>query len=170
MPFVGLVGRRNPRTVNKGLFYFTNMDLGEIIVSTIKTDIFKKIKELYYSDDAEDKELAKNWLISIIGHPQAEANLFVLSIYKDMDDDSDIFIDDNNHCQMRFKTFPVYFGKDYRYDVAFAVFFNGELIVSKQNEYSRYQVGNGEPKYNMLDLVCKYFRKNEIELINDLYK
>lgn len=146
------------------------MDLGDIIIDTIKTDIFKKIKELYYSDDIEDKELAKNWLISIIGRPQAEANLFVLSIYRDMDDDSDIIIDDENYCKMRFNTFPISFGKNYRYNVAIDVKFKGELIVSKENEYSRYQVGDGDPKYNMLDLVCKYFRKNGIELINDLYK
>lgn len=146
------------------------MDLGEILLETIKSDSLKQIKQLYYSDELEDKTLAKNWLTQLIGEKDADANLFILDIYRDMDDDTDIIIDDENYCKMKFKTFTTSFGKNYRYNVAITVKFKGGLIVEKELEYSRYQVGDGQPKYDMLDAVCKYLRKNGCVTYNDLFK
>lgn len=150
--------------------FFIFMELGKIIAETISSDIFKSIKNLYYSEELEDVTLAKKWLAQLIGQQDADANLFVLDIYRDMEDDSDIIIDDETYCKMKFNTFSTSFGKDYRYDVTRIVKFKGVKIVNNDMEYSRYQVGDGQPKYDMLDAVCKYFRKNGITLHNDLFK
>lgn len=142
----------------------------ETATDTVKADNFKKIKELYYSESLEDRELAKNWLVQMIGEKDAEANLFVLDIYRDMESDENIIIDAETYAKMTFKTFPIYFGKNYMYKVDFDVKFKGETIMDVYDEYSRYRVGNGEPKDRLLSSVCKYFRGNGFNIFNDLFK
>jgi hypothetical protein len=145
-------------------------EIAEKTTDQAKADSFKKIKELYYSESLEDKELAKNWLIQMIGEKDAEANLFVLEIYRDMESDENILIDAETYAKMTFKTFPIYFGKNYMYQVLFDVRFKGEIIVDQYREYSRYKVGDGQPKFDMLDWTCKYFRGNGFNIFNDLFK
>lgn len=142
----------------------------ETAIDTVKADSFKKIKELYYSESLEDKELAKNWLIQMIGEKDTEVNLFVLEIYRDIESDEDIIIDSETYAIMTFKTFPIYFGKNYMYSVLFKVMFKGTIIMDVYDEYSRYRVGNGEPKDRLLSSVCKYFRGNGFNIFNDLFK
>lgn len=141
-----------------------------MIETKLQTDNFKKIKDLYYCDNPEDKKLAKDWLISILGEKDAAANMFVLEIYRDMESDENVIIDAETFCKMRFKTFPISFGKNYMYSVLFDIRFNGEIISDDYREYSRWKVGNGEPKYDALEKVCKWLRGNGFNLVNDLYK
>lgn len=146
------------------------MEIAEKTTNQAKADSFKKIKELYYSTSLEDNELSKNWLVQMIGEKDAEANLFVLEIYRDMESDENILIDSETYAKMTFKTFPIYFGKNYMYSVLFDVRFKGMIIMDVYDEYSRYRVGNGEPKDRLLSSVCKYFRGNGFSIFNDLFK
>jgi hypothetical protein len=130
---------------------------------------YSKIKEFYYSGNPEDITLAKDWLIHLLGEKDASANMFVLDIYRDMESDENIIKDKDTYCKMRSKTFPISFGRDYMYSITFDIRFKGQLIEYQERDYSRWKVGNGEPKYDALDSVCKYFRKNGFNLVNELY-
>lgn len=135
-----------------------------------QTRNYKKIKEFYFSDNPEDKTLAEDWLIHLLGENDAAANMFVLEIYRDMETDENIIIDEETYCKMKFDTFPIYFGKNYMYRVSFDIKFQGQIISDSWCEYSRWQVGNSEPKYDALEKVCKWLRGNGFNLVNDLYK
>lgn len=150
--------------------FFIFMELGKIIAETISADIFKSIKHLYYSEDQEDKDLARNWLTQLIGESDAEANLFVLEILKEMDNDAYVIIDAETYLKMKFKTFTISFGKNYMYEVQFDIKFKGETVSHANRDYSRYRVGDGDPKYDALDSVCKWLRKHDYTLHNDIFK
>ena len=134
-----------------------------------KTHNYQKIKEFYYSENPEDKTLAKDWLIHLLGEKDAAANMFVLEIYRDMESDENIIIDVETYCKMKFNTFSISFGKNYMYRVIFDIKFQGQLISDRWCEYSRWRVGNGDPKYDALEAVCKWLRGNGFNLVNELY-
>lgn len=128
-----------------------------------------KIREMYLSDDAEDKDIARKWLCQLIGERNANANLFILTFYKDWDDDSDCIIDADNYWKMKFETYPIAFGKNYRYTVKMIAMFGGEEILFEEKDYSRYAVGNGDPKWDFCDMLCKIFRKEGYVFYDGLF-
>lgn len=119
-----------------------------------------KIREMYLSDNQEDKTLAFQWLCQLIGQKDANANLFILTFYKNWDDDSDCTVDGGNWWAMRFETYPISFGKDYRYRVRMIAKFGGEEILDTTMDYGRFAVGNGQPKFDFCDLLCQALRKS----------
>ena len=123
-------------------------------------DNFWKIREMYLSDNQEDKTLAYQWLCQLIGLKDANANLFILSFYKDLDDDTDYIIDDDNWWKMKFKTYPISFGKDYRYKVAMIAKFGGVEVMNEETDYGRFGVGTGQPKFDFCHYLCEAFRKS----------
>lgn len=126
----------------------------------IKTDDLWKIRLMYLSDNSEDKDIAYKWLCQLVGLKDANANLFIISFYKDWDDDSDHFIDDNNFWKMIFKTYPISFGKDYRYRVRMIAKFGGVEVMDEEMDYGRFGVGNGQPKFDFCHTLCEAFRKS----------
>jgi hypothetical protein len=119
--------------------------------------------------DDEDKALGEAWLIDEIGAKDAKANLFVLTFYKDWEDDRPCEIDKDNWWKMKFNTYPIAFGKDYGYEVAMAAMYDGVEIVNTANEYSRYRVGSGDPKWDFCQLVCDNLRKQGVNFYQDLF-
>jgi hypothetical protein len=128
-----------------------------------------KIRTMWLSGDQEDMQLAMQWLTQLIGELDTAANLFALSFYNDWEDDSDYIVDEGTFWRMRFRTFPVYFGKDYRYEVTFHSKLLTEEIVNTSKEYSRWQVGNCEPKWDFCQMVCDVLRKKGIQFHNQLF-
>lgn len=130
-------------------------------------DKLAKISQLYFGDD-EDKQLATDWLISLVGKDNAEANILVMEIYATMEDDSNIVISSDTFATMKFTTYKTNFGKNYRYEVYFDYAFKGDGV-SYSRDFSRYQVGDGEPKDELITCACRNLRKRGFELYNDLY-
>lgn len=126
----------------------------------INNDDLWKIRQMYLSDNSEDKDIAYNWLCQLIGLKDANANCFILTFYKDWDDDSDHIIDDNNYWKMKFKTYPISFGKDYRYKVTMIAKFGGVEVMNEEMDYGRFGVGNGQPKFDFCHYLCEAFRKS----------
>lgn len=124
-----------------------------------------KISELYFTGD---QELATAWLKQLIGDGNAAANIFVMLLISSMDNDQSIELERFTHARMKFKTYPTRFGKDYRYDVTFDFAFKGNGLCTT-GDYSRFQVGNGEPKYYLLELICHNLRKDGYVLHNALF-
>jgi hypothetical protein len=135
----------------------------------MKNETLWKIKEMYFSDDIESRSIGIGWLHQLIGEKDALANLFVLMFYRDWDDDSDMIIDEDNFCKMKFNTYPISFGKDYRYRVCRVAKFNGVELLNDDQEYSRWQVGNGEPKWDFCDRICQELRKQGITFYDGLF-
>lgn len=118
----------------------------------------------------EDVNISKSWLQELVGEANASANLYVLSaFYRGKDYWLDYMQDDENSCIMSFKTYPIYFGKDYRYTVKMIAKYKGDTIVDTSNDYSRYQVGNEQPEFDFCQLVCDKLRKQDIEFYNELF-
>lgn len=128
-----------------------------------------KIREMYLSDDEENKEIAYKWLCQLIGLKDANANLFILTFYKDWEDDSDCIIDDNNWWKMKFKTYPISFGKNYRYRVTMTAKFGGVEIMDEEMDYGRFGVGTGQPKWDFCDWLCEAFRKSGYNFHSGLF-
>lgn len=125
---------------------------------------------MYLSRIIEDVEIAAQWLVQLIGESNAVANLFILeSFYRNQDTWRDTVIDDYNFCKMSFKTFPVSFGKDYRYDIEMICVYAGEKIVEWRREYSRFEVGNNQPEFDFSCSVCDQLRVRGIEFHSGLY-
>lgn len=124
-----------------------------------------KIAELYFTGD---KELSTAWLTQLIGEENAEANIFVMECYKDMDNDAEIILERFTFAKMKFSTYKIGFGRNYRYEVTFDIAFKGNGITTSK-DFSRYQVGNGEPKDYLLSLVCNCLRSSGYELHNALF-
>lgn len=129
-----------------------------------------KIAKMYLSDDAEDKYIACNWLSQLIGIKNANANLFILSFYKDWESDSGETIDDKNWWDLTFKTYLVRFGKDYKYTVQAKAVFAGVEIFNERFDYTRFAVGNGQPKWDFCRLLCDAFRKSGYTFYDGLFK
>lgn len=118
-------------------------------------EILWKIRELYFSPDEEQQDLAVQWLRQLIGEQDAGANVFILSFYKEGDRAR---LDEDNWWRMAFKTYPTRFGKDYRYRITMTATFNGRELVNTTNDYSRFQVGNDQPKFDFCDRCCQALR------------
>ncbi len=130
---------------------------------------FQKIRELWLEGNEEDQIIAGEWLAQLIGEDNAVANLWVLSYQHDSEDDEDYVLDEDNFLKMKFETYPIRFGKDYRYRVTIAAKLNGEIIVDGVNDYSRYDVGNGQPKFDFILAACDKLRKNGIVFYDELF-
>lgn len=128
-----------------------------------------KIREMYLSDDEESKDIAYKWLCQLIGLKDANANIFILTFYKDWEDDSDCIIDDNNCWKMNFKTYPTSFGKDYRYRVTMTAKFGGVEIMNEVMDYGRFGVGTGQPKWDFCHWLCEAFRKSGYNFQSGLF-
>lgn len=138
--------------------------------ATLLPEQFFKIREMWLLDDEEDKAIAYEWLCKEIGKYDADANLFVLTFYKfKEDDDTECFLSDYAFWKMEFKTYPVYFGKDYRYSIQMVANFHGKEIVNTYHDYSRYDVGNCKPKWDLCQLICDKLRTFEHTFYNGLF-
>lgn len=140
-----------------------------MLAAALSTEDCWKIREMYLSDDAEDKDIAYQWLCKTIGLKDANANLFILTFYKDWEDDSDCIIDDNNFWKMKFKTYPISFGKDYRYRVSMIAKFGGVEIMNEEMDYGRFGVGTGQPKFDFCHYLCQAFKKSDYTFISGLF-
>jgi hypothetical protein len=129
----------------------------------------QKIREMWFSDEPEDKDIAYKWLCQLIGEKDAKANLFVLSFYKDWDDDSGYKDDLGNMWQLLFKTYKISFGKDYRYTVTMFVYFDEISIVKRDWDFSRWEVGNGQPKFELCLLVCQKLKEAGYTFHDELF-
>ena len=127
--------------------------------ATSSEDLWK-IREMYLSDDEESKDIAYKWLCQLIGMKDANANLFILTFYKDWEDDSDCIIDDNNWWKIKFKSYPTSFDKDYRYRATMTAKFGGVEIMNEEMDYGRFGVGTGQPKWDFCHWLCEAFRKS----------
>lgn len=130
---------------------------------------YNEIVKLHLSGEAEDKQLAFDWLAQLHGKENAEATLFELAFFMDNDSDNDKIIDEQNYFKLDFTTFPIYFGKDYMYDIGFKARFKGDFIVDERHEYSRYKVGRGDHLYDFENKVCRVLRARGLELIQDIF-
>lgn len=130
---------------------------------------FTKIREMYMSDNQEDKDIAFKWLCKEIGKRDAIANLLILSFYRDWDDDTDQALDENHYWKMSFKTYPTHWGSNYRYEVTIIAVFDGKEMFNETTDYSRWQVGNGEPKYDFCQILCDEFRRKGVKFYNELF-
>jgi len=128
-----------------------------------------KIREMYLSDDEESKDIAYKWLCQLIGLKDANANFFILTFYKDWEDDSDCIIDNNNWWKMKFKTYPTSFGKDYRYRVTMTAKFGGAEIMNEDMDYGRFGVGTGQPKWDFCHWLCEAFRRSGYNFHSGLF-
>lgn len=140
-----------------------------MLAAALSGDDCWKIRTMYLSDDAEDKDIAYKWLCQAIGLKDANANLFILTFYKDWEDDSDCIIDENNWWKMKFKTYPTSFGKDYRYRVTMIAKFGGVEILNEEMDYGRFAVGTGQPKFDFCHYLCEAFRKSGYSFISGLF-
>jgi hypothetical protein len=130
-----------------------------------------KIAKMYLSDDAEDKHIAYNWLMQLVGMKDANANLFILTFYKDWESDNGERIDEKNWWDLNFKTYPVGFGrKNYKYTVTAKAVFGGIELVNEQFDYSRFAVGNGQPKWDFCRMLCDAFRKSGHTFYDGLFR
>ena len=128
-------------------------------------DKLSKIRELALSNDLEDKDLAKKWLTQLTNETEANANLYLLTFMAECyDTDDAIKIDENNFFKMVFRTYSIYFGKDYRYEIRFVAKYEGVIILDEQFEFSRGQVREDYHTDRFLDLLYKYFQSKEIKL------
>lgn len=127
------------------------------------------IKRFFNSGCDEEITIAKNWLIQLIGQKDADANLFVMYFHLDWESDEDILIDELNYIKMKFKTFPISFGKNYMYQVYFKVVFKGEMLSQYDCEYSRHRTGEGWPKYDLCNNVCKKLKDKGYKFYNELF-
>jgi len=142
----------------------------EMLAAALSPEQFWKIREMWLSENEEDKNIAYEWLCNAIGKYDADANFFVLTFYKHTeDDDTECFLSDYAFWKMNFKTYPIYFGKDYRYTVEMIANFHGKEIVNTFNDYSRYNVGNCEPKWDLCQMICDKLRKYEHKFYNGLF-
>lgn len=129
-----------------------------------------KIKAMWFSGIKEDSELAKNWLIKLVGETNAIANLFVLtSFHNDSEDWTNYRLDERHYVEMDFKTYSIRFGKDYRYRIYMLCVWDGKPLVSCDKEYSRYDVGNDQPQFDFACLVCDKLRAKGVEFYNELF-
>lgn len=142
------------------------MNTDNVVVSD--ADLLK-IREMYLSGEDEDKRIAENWLKQLIGERDAEANLFILLFYKDWDDDSDEKLNDGTWYKIKFSTYQSGFGKNYKYEVVMLAHFQGQEIVNTSNDYSRWKVGNGEPKWEFCQLVCDKLRTTGVTFYQPLF-
>lgn len=140
-----------------------------MLAAALSSEDSWKIRTMYLSDDEEDKDIAYKWLCQTIGLNDANANLFILTFYKDWEDDSNCIIDDNNFWKMKFKTYPISFGKDYRYTVSMIANFGGVEIMNEEMDYGRFAVGTGQPKFDFCHYLCEAFRKSGYTFISGLF-
>lgn len=135
----------------------------------VPADYLKTIRKLLLSRDKEDLSIGMGWLRQLVGDRDATANYLILLLNETSEDDGDVIVDADNYARMEFKTYPTFFGKDYRYDVQFDACFDRITIVYDLHDYSRYQVGNGQPKYDFTNAICKVLRKQGVKFYNDLF-
>jgi len=139
------------------------------ISSSIKPESLKEIRKLLLSGDTEDYSIGMAWLIQLIGSRDATANYLVMLLCQSSEDDSDVVIDTDNYAKMKFTTYQTCFGKDYRYDIHFDCCFERETIVFDTRDYSRYQVGDGQPKFDFEVMICKELRNQGVKFYNELF-
>lgn len=128
-----------------------------------------KIREMFLSDDEENRSLADKWLCQLIGVKNAKANLFILTFFKDWEDDSDCIIDPENLWKMKFSTYSIAFGKNYRYTVEMLAIYQGVELIDVSMEYSRFAVGSGQPKFDLCHLLCEAFKRSGYKLYDGLF-
>jgi hypothetical protein len=81
----------------------------------------------------------------------------------------DYILDGNNYCRMKFTTYPIAFGKDYRYTVDMSAKYEGKYIVAETNDYSRYQVGMEQPEFDFSCRLCEKLKAMGIQFYNELF-
>lgn len=140
-----------------------------VLAAALSTEDCWRIREMYLSDNEEDKDIAYKWMCKAIGLKDANANLFILTFYKDWEDDSDCIVDDNNFWKMKFKTYPISFGKDYRYKVSMIAKFGGVEICNEEMDYGRFGVGTGQPKWDFCHWLCQSFKKSGYTFYSGLF-
>lgn len=124
-----------------------------------------KIRDMWIGGNAQDREIAMGWLTEKLkSKVGAAANILLLYLtYRMQDEDGNektkfsmkdgycfekYALDEQNYFEMSFETYPIYFGKDYRYRFRFDFTLEGERIVDEMNDYSRNKVGEDEPIYD----------------------
>lgn len=127
-----------------------------------------KIREMYWSDDAEDKDIAYKWLCSAIGKDDADANILIMTFFID-EDDQEYNLSKDTYWTLDFRTYRTSFGKDYRYQVLMLAYLKGKEIVNRCGDYSRYQVGNNDPKWDLLDAAYGKLTDQGHEFYKELY-
>lgn len=130
---------------------------------------YHKIAQMYLFGTDEDKDIAYNWLVKLIGEKNAKANLYILTFHKDWDDDSDYKIDDDNYWKMIFKTEPVFFGKNYQYQVTMIAVYQGLEVINTTLTYSRGRVGEGYPKWDFCSMLCQAMMAAGYTFQHDLF-
>lgn len=128
----------------------------------------RKIIELFFSENLEDKQLAKNWLSSEIGVENANATFILLLFYRDWESDNEERLDDDNYFKMKFKTYSVGYGNNYRYEVIFISRVNGRDYKTLDT-YSRYQVGCGQPKLEFMEWLDKVLKNDGINIDDEFF-
>jgi hypothetical protein len=129
-----------------------------------------KIREMYLSDNEEDRDIAYGWLCNSIGKYDADANIFILTFYKDKeDDDTECFLSDYAFWKIHFNSYPISFGKNYRYNVRLTANFHGKEIVDTYKDYSRYQVGTNDPKWDLCQMICDKLRNMDHRIYSGLF-
>jgi hypothetical protein len=139
------------------------------ISEIVPMDSLRGVRKLLLSGDQEDLAIGKGWLSQLIGERDAEANYLVLLLNQSSEVDADIMVNDGTYAKMVFRTYATRFGKDYRYTVAFDAVFAGETIVYDLMDYSRYEVGDGQPKYDLTNTICTGLRKKGIKFYKELF-
>jgi len=146
--------------------------IGNVLLPAAPSDAdLAKIAKMYLSGDVEDNHIAYNWLVQLVGMRDANANLFILTFYKDWESDEGEKIDKKNWWHMNFKTYPIGFGrKNYKYTVTCKAVFAGIEIVNEQLDYSRFAVGSGQPKWDFCRMLCDAFRKSGYTFYDGLFR
>lgn len=134
----------------------------------INDETLHKIKKFWSSEDAEDKKLAMSWLVSEIGEKNAKTNLYLAEFYKNDEHDDDLVFDENNYFKMVFQTSKRGRNGDYYYHVHFDVKLNGDQVIDYSQDYSRFNVGSGQPRFDLGIAVSERLRKAEYALYSIL--
>lgn len=128
----------------------------------------RKIVELFFSENLEDKELAKNWLSSEIGIENASATFVLLLFYRDWESDNGEKLDDDNYFKMKFDTYSSGYGNNYRYEVKFISKVNGRDYKTLDT-YSRHEVGGGQPKFEFMQWLDQVLKNDGINVDNEIF-
>lgn len=134
----------------------------------LKKDNCIKIVELFFSEYAEDRRFAKDWLSNEIGIESANANFVILLFYRDWESDSKEVLDDNNYFDMKFNTYSTGYGNNYRYEVICSAKVNGKCY-NISDTYSRNDVSMGEPKFYFMQWLSKELEKDGFKFDNEIF-
>lgn len=137
----------------------------------ISDEVLWKIHNLYYSDDPEKVEYAEKWLTQLVREKTAQANLFLLSLYKYYENVQ--YMDKyGNYWCTRYKTEPIAFGKSYKYVFKWTLIFDNKYLIQDEDyhrDYGRYQVGSEQPDFDFQNLIFEKIRGLGYEVYTGLF-